>query len=426
MEILPISTIEISPKRQRRLFKSEALMELAESIESKGLMHPPVLQNQEPILVSGERRLRAIQLLWQMGKKFQCNGQPIPENSIPILRLGELSPELIYEAQLEENIRRENLTPLEELSAIAELHRFRTEQDSTHTLSDTAAEVFNGSSADSRSTDIRDACLAFEHSEDPEIRGAKSKSEIKKLIERKLRKAQSEQLAYEFDGMKLKNSPHRIILGDARKVLRDIPDHTFDVFCSDPIYGIDADDFGDMADAQHSYDDSYKTWKEIMPPLAFESYRTAKPQAHSYIFCAWERFAELTAIYANCGWWVWPKPLIWNKGRGMLPRPRLGPKYTYELILFAIKGEKEVLKQAQPDVISLPSLQTPQRGAEKPVALYRELLDRSCLPGDHVCDFSMGTGAIFSAADSLKLHATGIDIDKEAYGMALTRLEEKL
>jgi len=61
--------------------------------------------------------------------------------------------------------------------------------------------------------------------------------------------------------------------------------------------------------------------------------------------------------------------------------------------------------------------------AQKPVALFRDLLSRSARPGDTVLDPFCGTGSILEAAHDLKVKATGIENDPTSYGIAARRLE---
>lgn len=108
----------------------------------------------------------------------------------------------------------------------------------------------------------------------------------------------------------------------------------------------------------------------------------------------------------------------------MLAKPEYGPRYTYETIMFASKGGKKVTG-VYPDVLSHKTVLQPRHAAEKPVAVYMDLLQRSILPGDHVLDPFMGSGVIFPAANALKIRATGIELNDVAYGTAIQRLEEK-
>jgi DNA modification methylase len=75
------------------------------------------------------------------------------------------------------------------------------------------------------------------------------------------------------------------------------------------------------------------------------------------------------------------------------------------------------------DVLDFPADTNLGHAAQKPVALYRELLSRSCLPGQLVLDPFCGSGPIFPAAHELKVRATGIELDQGSYGIAVKRVE---
>ena len=68
MKTTQIAAIKIGD-RQRKAFDEDTLEELALSIQTKGLLHPVVLMSRKSkskpfILVAGERRLRAMNLLY--------------------------------------------------------------------------------------------------------------------------------------------------------------------------------------------------------------------------------------------------------------------------------------------------------------------------------------------------------------------------
>lgn len=105
-----LSQIRVNPYQPRREFKSEDLEELAQSIRSVGLLHPPLvrpLPNSELYeLISGERRFRAAQLA--------CL------TTIPVyVRVTNYS--LSAQAALIENIQRVDLNPLEIARALKRL-----------------------------------------------------------------------------------------------------------------------------------------------------------------------------------------------------------------------------------------------------------------------------------------------------------------
>jgi hypothetical protein len=105
----------------------------------------------------------------------------------------------------------------------------------------------------------------------------------------------------------------------------------------------------------------------------------------------------------------------------MLPRPDYAPRRTYETIMFASKGEKKVLKVAS-DTLVIPMVRGLLHGAQKPVALYEDLLSRSASPGDRVADPFCGSGTIFPAANRLRLKATGIELSEEYAALPKLRM----
>jgi len=92
-------------------------------------------------------------------------------------------------------------------------------------------------------------------------------------------------------------------------------------------------------------------------------------------------------------------------------------------VLYAIKGDKRIT-QLLPDVLLSQHDRSIERGAHKPVELYRDLLARSIEPGNAVIDPCAGSGPVFGAAAKLNCIATGIEIEAAAFGLCLSRLEE--
>jgi len=107
---LPIGKIKPNPYQPRKEFEKSQLVDLAESIQSEGLIQPVVVRevNGSYQLIAGERRWRAFQLL-----KLK---------SIParILEAGDSSAASMA---LIENLQRENLNPIEEATGYASLIR---------------------------------------------------------------------------------------------------------------------------------------------------------------------------------------------------------------------------------------------------------------------------------------------------------------
>ena len=103
---LSINDIKPNPYQPRTIFNEESLEELSQSIREHGLIQPILVkkdENNEYILVAGERRLKACQRINLTEiKAIITKGNPI-------------------EISLIENLQRENLKPIEEAEALQKM-----------------------------------------------------------------------------------------------------------------------------------------------------------------------------------------------------------------------------------------------------------------------------------------------------------------
>jgi len=334
--------------------------------------------------------------------------------------LGSASVNTIMEAELEENLMREDLSVHEEAAARADLHRLRVSQDPSHTKLDTAVELSKPGKK-LFSMDIRDALLIDEFANNLEVSKTKSRKDAMKVITRIKRDEHNASLAAEFQLSNI-DSPHTLFAADMIETMANLDANIFDVICTDPPYGIDAQNFNAQEGITHVYNDSRDNFEQIIRSIAVQGFRVCKPRAHAYVFHEYANGRFIQREMGRAGWTVWPRPLIWCKGNGLLARPDHGPRYTYECILFASKGDKPVTRVA-PDVITIRTLTRQRRGAEKPTGVYLDLLARSVQPGDSVLDPCCGLGPLFPAANELSCRATGIEIDPIAVGYASKRLD---
>lgn len=422
MPLLAFTDLIILPNRQRKNFDEGKLEELAASIQDKGILHPPVVRNDGRTLVAGERRSKAMAYLSHMKIPFFFEGQPVPPGHMPVTLIGELTSIQIREAELEENLCRVDLSWQEEAFAIAELTALRQEQHESWTMKDTAKELDNTTDEPSSVaySKVKEAEILKNYMDDPEVLKAKSSKEAVKLVRKKVQAKMNAMMA---EVHKNSDTKHNILNADLRDVLPGLPDKTFSVILTDPPYGVNADSFGSMAKAEHQYTDSPEHAMELIRFVATEGYRIACDEAHAYVFCDIRMWPQFCVEFAAAGWDVWNTPLIWVKSNGMLPRPEHGPRRCYETVLYAIKGDKKV-NTVQPDVLMVSEVQRPTFGAEKPAALYRNLLRRSVMPGDNVLDCFAGAGPILPAANSCAVTATAIELNVDKYNHILLRLEE--
>jgi ParB family chromosome partitioning protein len=105
---VPLGRIRPSPFQPRKDFSPEALRELADSIREQGIVQPLIVRDSNGALelIAGERRWRAAQLL------------DLAE--VPVI-VRQADDRAVLELALIENLQRENLNPIEEAQAYAQL-----------------------------------------------------------------------------------------------------------------------------------------------------------------------------------------------------------------------------------------------------------------------------------------------------------------
>lgn len=421
MNFIALDQIIIPENRIRREFPLMATLDLAESIRSKGLLHPIVLQNDCMTLVAGERRLRAMTELVKEGHHIKCNGfEAEYPDLIPYTVLGELTPAEIREAELEENTRRVDLTWQERNRAQAELHALRLEQNPAQTFIETAREIAGPAAPVAVAVSVSEAVTINRFLDDPDVVAAPTEKQALRIIKLKTAAKKREALASTYD---MSRSLHIVQLGNARELLPELTkDKNITVLVTDPPYGVNADTFNGQGSFTHTYADDQAYFETEVIPTLQQALALCAQQAHAYIFFDLQQLELLrTAVEAVDGWKCWRNPIIVdNRGSGIVARPHHTPRHTYDFVLYALRNDKPVLLEAQPDVIASPT-PTKVRPAEKTVEAYRNLLARSIAPGEWALDPFAGTGPILAAAQSLTARAIAIDRDPAAIDICLER-----
>lgn len=447
----------ISEDRQRKEFDAARMGELRASILTNSLLHAPVMRTLPDgtlQLVAGETRIKAMEMLHMTGDRFYYAGEEVPEDHFPYINLGELSEVEAEEAELMENLRRTNITWQEETQAWARIHALRSSQrqeaavagsaqlstdsgkpdssptaspppSSKQTLAATAEEIF-GSASSTNLSKVSTAVKLQKHLDNPLIAKAKSQRDAIKILEAEERRSKNIAEAAKV-GQIVTTDRHMAHNADCITFLEGYTGPKFDCVLTDPIYGIGADQFGDAGGSlitqTHKYDDSYGTWKELMGKFIPLIWQHTKDEAHVYLFCDIERYIELKAMMAKAGFDVHRTPLIDYKVDGnRVPRPEHGPRRQYEIILYAIKGNKKT-KQIKSDVIPCRGDKNQDHGAQKPVELFVDLLSRSVDAGDRVADFFAGTGPIVDAAEAMHCYSVSVERDPQHFPKIVKRIQ---
>ena len=437
MIFLPISQLEVTD-RQRKEITPKELIELKRSILSKGLLHAPVVSYPGPLyrLIAGERRLRAMTELHEEGLVFTYNNESVPTDHIPFTLIGDLAPADLQEAELEENILRMPLTWMEEAEAKTKIHQLRQDRaaaagEKPPTLTSTAIyiEEKKGKSADeilasktAAMTNLHRSMMVTKHKEDPAVKAAKNLSQAFAAVLDKQETLFKSILASKigFD-----DQTYSLIQGDCIEEMKKLTPGSFDIIFCDPPYGIDADTM--KSDSKHFYDDTPEHAMKVCHEIISQSFTLTKPKAVLFMWCDIQHFTHLRDFAAMQGWMPWRTPVVWHKGvQGHAPWGRAGFVRTYEILLFAVKGQRELFLSGGPDVITSRATATTvkRHAAEKPVEIIKTILEKAALEGERILDPCCGSGVIFEAASQLKLAVTGIELSSDYYNTSLARIGE--
>lgn len=428
--------------RQRTSMDPQKRSELRASILSKGLLHPPVLRATATgfKLVAGGRRLSVIDDLAKDNIVFSCDDTPIRPGEVPYIFLTDLTDVGFREAELEENLIREDLPWQDRVRAVAEIHAARQEAIPGQTPHQTAVELSQRGgivgigegarvvkNSDSINTQIIQARIISENLDNDAVRNARNSNEAFALI---VRQKEHEHLA-ELTKRNLAASataPEQEVRNcDAKLELPKLSGNTFDLIIADPPYGISAGGAGFRARTvhHHNYEDTPEAARELCRIILMEGFRVTKNRANIFIFCSIDLWFFLRDFSKQCGWTPFLTPIIWQKSEseGLAPWGQSGFRRTYDILFYATKGQRGLI-HSPVDILSFKRVGRADRvyAAEKPEPLLRALIECSTLPGESVLDPCCGSGSTLGACRMAPTRrGLGLELDPSAYSLAVVR-----
>lgn len=433
MRLVPIDKIKIPP-RQRQKRESAHVRELEESIAARGLLQAPggwySRADDTYILSWGESRYLACKNLHGRAVIFSHDGTPVPTGELPFTLLDEeLSAADIFEVELDENIRRRDLTWQEKAQAISDLHKLRQSQNPGQTLTATATELSKATDRDTAAlrTVVRDSVLVSEHLSNPKIAAARNVNEARALILKQEEERIYAAIARRATVASPQQDAIKVRQGDLLTILPTLDDGFVDLICGDPPYGIAASGAGFRSRTvhHHNYEDTPENARSILDCILTEGFRVTKSRANLFIFGSIDNWEYFKGAAGRLGWVHFPRPLIWGKsdGEGLAPWGGQGPRVTTEFIFYATKGRKGLISSPI-DYLRVNRVPRNERihAAEKPIELMKKLIEVSTLPGEMVLDPCCGSGSTLIAARELRRNALGIEKDKDYFDTALANI----
>ena len=432
---LDIKTIKInSNAHERARLEFGDIESMAQSISKHGLMHPIVVseipENEKTsddykyILIAGERRLRSCVLLGHANI-----------SATVIDGTDELARKAM---ELEENVRRKDLSWQEQQSCIFQLHQIKQreafemskatgdKQDANWTIRDTA-EFLEKS--------VGSVALAVKNTELLQTR-PDLKKKVEKMpataagtvLRRILKREESERI--------VKNSNVAIScdlrLGNCLDLIDDIPDNSIDMLFTDPPFASQGIVDNASSSGAYNFDKDNVSNEETMLPLLDALFkkltRKLKAGSHCYIFTGMGRmYYEQILMLRNHGFLVDELPLIWFKERPSVMQRDFSYTSSYEAIIFCHYKEKtKRLMKPVKNVFSVPAIagQKKVHPLQRPSFLIEQIIENSSDVGDTILDCFAGSGSTLYAARKLSRKSIGFELFEGNYYTALEWLQE--
>ena len=214
-------------------------------------------------------------------------------------------------------------------------------------------------------------------------------------------------------------------------VFKTIPDESIDLIATDPPYPVMArgssGNAGGMLQKQINRDGKVFEHNSInVSEYAPEFFRVLKDGSHLYVMTNHINLIEMLNTFTKVGF-HFIKSLIWDKGNKIMGQFYMS---QFEYILFFRKGYgKKINNCGTSDILSIPNDKTKApdgsnyHDTEKPVELFKILIENSTKKGEVVMDPFMGIGACGVACKQVGRSFIGCEIDKKYFDVAKNRIE---
>ena len=391
--LIRTSDISTSPKEWTEAEK-DFIIQLAESIKTKGLLHPITTHKVDKgwALIAGLKRLEACKLLGL--ESLECK------------EVTDISPEALLELHIHENLMRDNLPWYEVVELERQLHELRQAKhgkpvnvggtlgyDGGWSLRDTAKEL--QMAFGTLSEDLK---LAEALSKDPMLAKIKDKKTALRMVRQSLRRAESEMASQGTS----KVEPNTIYLANSLDILSRFPPSTFDACVTDPPW---------LRFQQSSHqnaivdDDIVLTRDEDTLKIFGEIYRTLKFDTMLYAFVGTDDFYMYREELPKFGFQVQSHPVLWHKPN-VVTMGRRGWEHTRDIeqIIVAAKGNPLLTERGNvSSVITQAAIPGPllKHPNEKHINVVKRLVSLCTWENGLILDPFAGVGTIPRACKSL-------------------------
>lgn len=201
---------------------------------------------------------------------------------------------------------------------------------------------------------------------------------------------------------------------DNMELMARYPDNYFDLAIVDPPYGIDAD--------IKNSTDKMQTKKSATKSKKYGSQLWDSDIPTDEYFDELKRVSKKQIIWGANYFGLVGGMIYWHKNVTM-------PTYsTGELAWVSWLNKLDFVNISWHGMIQqdMSNKETRIHPTQKPVALYKWLLDKYAKEGDKILDTHLGSGSIAIACHDYKFHLTACELDKEYFDKAMERINNHM
>lgn len=435
---IPLPQIKVGD-RQRQVKNLErfekGIAELAASIKNIGLINPIVLDEHNNLL-AGFRRLNAFMMLG--------------EEEIPYLYRHELSEIEQQVIELDENLHRVDLEWYERDLAIARIHELKKAQAEAAGIEEWSTRDTERETGIEQSRVVRANQMAQAVEQDPTVtqKYKTRRAALDALKEKQKTEAREATIRLKEDGQ-LKGRKAEIIQGDARTLIQEEADDSFDAILTNLPFGVDMEFHKASAHTTETrpYEDEEEANIDLVRGIIPDLYRVLKPDSWLLAFYDIRKLTfsnkqlelhqqlsphlegpGLKLLEDSMGLAHWLKqagfsyvsliPPIWiklNKTQGTVGNPRKGMVSSYEGCVYAAKGDASLRWQGRQNfwVQNTPDHGDRVHPLQMPTELCTHLAGMFCMGGYTILDPFAGSGAFGIGALNMQCHFKGYELDEE-------------
>ncbi len=403
---------------------------------ARQLIQPIVLRRTDegPTLVAGARRLLALKKL---------GTQELIENK-HFLFLENLSPEDAEIIELEENIKREELSWRDHVRALVKIHELLKKKNPSNSIKNTANEL-----SVSEKT-IWNHLSIHRRLDHPILKDAKGINHAISILQVEANRASGDivqQLASSGSAMFLQGppssqapipstqtekpkdsapvetqeppkptpvEPNLIECASFLTWLEDYRGPKFNLIHCDFPYSIDYKNYGtSINNSSEDYD--FKGFFELLDAFRFHLDKFCSYQAHIIFWFSMEFYERTRIALSDAGLSVQKHPLVWFKSdnSGIIPGQNTYPRRVYETAFLCSRGERPLVKPLA-NLYAAPLPANSIHPSQKPEPMLKHFLGMLIDQTTDVFDPTCGSGSALRAADSLGARSIlGLELNRD-------------